>query len=364
MVRASIIRKLEEVEDPKLREVLISFLEETERIIGETVTKKEFLEFARSTSENFQKVWMAIDRLTEKVEELTEAQKKTDERINQLAEAQRRTDERLNSLSEKVEELAVAQKKTEERLNSLAQKVEELAEAQKKTEERLNSLAQKVEELTEAQKKTEERLNSLAQRVKELTEAQKKTDERINQLAEAQRRTDERLNQLAEAQKKTEEKVQELTVAQKKMEETLKKLIEEHAKTREHLGGLSNAFGYVLEDRAIKGLPKILRDRFNIQITEPLKRDIIETPDGREIEINIFGKGRVNGKELTIIGECKSQLRKRDVEKFLNYVKMLDRYITGEKFLVLVAYQTPLKIRKYIEEKGIQLVFSYELPLA
>ncbi len=287
MVRASLIRKLESVEDPKLRDVFISFLEETERIIGETVRRSEFLEFVKTTNENFEKVWEAIDRLTEKIGELAEAQKKLEERVD--------------SLAQRVEELAIAQRRTEERLESLARRVEELAIAQKKLEERVDNLARRVEELAIAQKKTEERLE---------------------------------------------------------------KLIGEHQKTREHLGGLSNAFGYVLEDRAIKGLPAILKERYNIEITEPLKRDILETPDGREIELNIFGKGRLNGKVLTIIGECKSQMRKRDVDKFLNYVKMLDRYLPGEKFLVLVAYQAPLKIRKYIEEKGIHLVFSYELPLA
>ncbi len=253
------MKKLERIEDPNLRDVLVSFLEETEKIIGETVRRSEFLEFVKTTNENFNRVWNSIDRLTQKVEE--------------LAEAQKRTDERLNSLTQKVEELAEAQKKTE-------QKVEELAEAQKKTEQRLE------------------------------------------------------------------------------------KLIGEHQKTRQHLGGLSNAFGYVLEDRAIKGLPAILKERFNMEIVEPLRRDVLETPDGKEIELNIFGKAEVDGKRVTIIGECKSQMRKRDVDKFLNYVKMLDRYITGEKFLVLVAYQAPLKIRKYIKDKGIHLVFSYELPLA
>ncbi len=237
MVRASIIRKLEDIEDPKLRDILISFLEEAERIIGETVTRKEFREFVEKTNENFDRVWKAIGKLTE------------------------------------------AQIRTEERLESLAHRGEELAEAQKKTEERLE------------------------------------------------------------------------------------KLIGEHKKTREHLGGLSNAFGYVLEDRAIRGLPAILLKRFNMEITEPLRRDFIETDSGRAIEINIFGKGKINGKELVIIGESKAQLRKRDVDKFLNYIKMLDKHLPGEKFLVLVTYQTPLQVRKYIQEKGINLVFSYELPL-
>ena len=252
MVRASLIRKLESIDDPKLRDVLISFLEEAERIIGETVTRKEFQEFVKATNENFEKVWKAIN-------ELAEAQKKTEERVKELAEAQKRTEERVSELEKSMKELAEAQKKTEEKLE---------------------------------------------------------------------------------------------------------KLIGEHRKTREHLGGLSNAFGYVLEDRAIKGLPDILRKRFDIEITEPLKRDFIETPDGKEIELNIIGKGRRDGREVIIVGESKSQMRKRDIDTFLNRVRTLETYLPGEKLLVMISYYAPVKVRKYAEEKGVILVFSYELPLA
>ena len=36
-----------------------------------------------------------------------------------------------------------------------------------------------------------------------------------------------------------------------------------HAITREQLGGLSHTFGYVLEDRAMKSLPRILKKDYN-----------------------------------------------------------------------------------------------------
>ncbi len=286
MVRASLIRKLESIEDPKLRDVLISFLEEAERIIGETVTRHEFLEFVEKTNENFERVWKAIGELTK---------------------------------------------------------------AQQKTEERLNELTQRVNSLAEAQQKTEERLNELTQRDNSLAEAQQKTEKRLNELVKAQKRTEERLNELAEAQKRTEEK--------------LEKLIGEHRKTREQVGGLANAFGYTLEDRAIKGLPSILKDRFNITITQPLRRDHIEVGRNKFVEVNLIGKGRSNGKELTILGECKVQLRKRDIDKFLNRIKMLEKSLPGEKFLIFVTYQTTPQVKKFVDENKINLIYSYELPL-
>ncbi len=237
MVKASLIRKLENIEDPTIRDVLISFLEEAERIIGETITRKEFIEFVEKTNENFQRVWEAIGKLTE---------------------AQERTEERLNELTERV-------------------------------------------------------------------------------------------NSLAEAQKRTEEK--------------LEKLIGEHKKTREQLGGLSNAFGYTLEDRAIKGLPKILKEKFNISITEPLRRDHIEVGKNKYVEVNLIGRGKTDGKELMILGECKVQLRKQDIEKFMNRLKMLDNFLPGEKFVVFVTYQTTPQVKKFVSEKGVNLIYSYELPL-
>ncbi len=140
-----LIRKLEKV-SPELKEILLALLEEVERQREESVTRREFLEFARQTEENFQKVWQSI-------KELAEAQKQTEQRVNKLAEAQRKTEIEMAELRATVKELTEAQKKTEQRVN-------ELAEAQRKTEQRLNELA-------EAQKKTEEEVRSLAKELKD-----------------------------------------------------------------------------------------------------------------------------------------------------------------------------------------------------
>jgi uncharacterized phage infection (PIP) family protein YhgE len=100
--------------------------------IAETVKKSDFDNFVKSTEENFNRVWKAI-------EELAEAQKRTEQRVEELAEAQKKTEQRLDSLTLKVEELAEAQKRTEQR-------VEELAEAQRKTEIEVAKLAKGLQE--------------------------------------------------------------------------------------------------------------------------------------------------------------------------------------------------------------------------
>ncbi len=137
----------------------------------------------------------------------------------------------------------------------------------------------------------------------------------------------------------------------------------EHRKTRENLGGLQHTVGYILEDRAFVGLPPLLEKDFGIEITEPLKRDYIETSPGRYIEVNIIGRGRQDGREVWVIGECKTQIKKKEVDIFLRELKELDDVLPGEKVRVMVTYQTPPVVRSYIESKGIKLYFSYQFPL-
>jgi myosin heavy subunit len=281
----NVIKLLEEV-DPPLRKVLIAILEEIERQRETTVTKKEFLEFAHQTEENFKKVWQVI---------------------NELAEAQKRTEQR----------------------------VEELAEAQKRTEREVSDLKTVVEELAEAQKRTEREVSDLKTVVRELAEAQKRTEQRVEELAEAQKRT----------------------------EEELKKLVGEHKKTKVDLGGLQHTVGYVLEDRAYVGLPKLLKEDFGVELTEPLRREYIEVSPGNYKEVNIIGRGRRNGEQVWIIGECKSQIKKKEIDDFLKLLKSIDEVLPGKKIPVVVTYQASPPVREYIKQKGMKLYFSYQFPL-
>ena len=349
---AELIKRLEAV-DPAIREALIALLEEVERQREESITRKEFLEFAKRTEENFQRVWEAIERLTKAQEESEKRIGRLEAAVQELVEAQKVSEKRISKLEVAVEKLTEAQKRTEIRLNELAEaqkrteiRVNELAEAQKKTEIRLNELA-------EAQKKTEIRLNELA-------EAQKKTEIRLNELAEAQKRTEIRVNELAEAQKKTETRLNELAEAQKRTEEELRKLIGEHKKTREELGGLSHTVGYILEDRAYIGLPELIKRDFGIEIEE-IKRDFVEISPNRYEEINLLGKGKKNGTSIWILGECKTQLKKRDIDLFLKKLSRIEHLFPGKKLLIVVTYQASPQVRQYIEKKGLKLYLSYQL---
>ncbi len=225
--------------------------------------------------------------------------------------------------------------------------LEELEEQRKQWEESITK-----SEFREFVKATEENFKKVWQVIHELSQAQRRTEERINELAEAQKRTEERLNELAEAQRRTEER--------------LGWLIEEHRKTREMLGGLSHTVGYVLEDRAYVGLKQILPSRYGIELKEPLRRDYVKV-DGEYEEVNIIGRGEAKGRQVWIIGEGKSQLKKKDIDKdiddFLSKAERLSGALEGDKFYVIVCYQASPQVRKYAEERGIQRIFSWELPL-
>jgi len=318
-VSVSFIRKLESVH-PDLKEILIGLLEEVERQREETVTRKDFLEFAQRTEENFQKVWQAIG-------ELSESHKKAESRLSRLEEA--------------VEKLTEAQAKMEHRLSRLEDIVEKLVEAQAKAEERLSRLEETVEKLAEAQAKMEHRLSRLEETVEKLVEAQAKAEERLSRL---------------------EETVEKLAEAQKRTEEELRKLIGEHKKTREALGGLTHTVGYILEDRAFVSLPELLRRDMGVEVDE-LKRDFVEVSPARYEEINILGRGRRNGNDVWIIGECKTQLTKKHVDHFLNMLSRLEHIFPGEKIYVVVTYQTSPQVREYLKAKGLKLYFSYQLRL-
>ncbi len=246
--------------------------------------------------------------------------------VKELAEAQKRTEESLETFK----------KATEDNFNKVWKAINELAEAQKRTELR-------VEELAEAQKRTELSLESF----------KKATEENFNKVWKA-------IDELAEAQKRTELKVEELAEAQKRTEEEIKRLTKEQIKIKEELGGLSHTVGYRLEDEAFKALPSLLKDDFGITVIGKLKRDFIEIGPEKYIEVNIWGEGKKDGKEFAIVGEAKSQLKKKDIDDFLKKLEVIKRYIPKEQFPILVTYIAHPQIQRYAKEKNIKIYFSYE----
>ena len=213
------------------------------------------------------------------------------------------------------------------------------------TKDEVNELRDAIKQLTKAQSRTEERLN-------QLTEVQSRTEERINQLVEAQSKTEKMLDQLAEAQI-------QLAEAQMKTEEELAKLTLVVGRVQKQFGGLSDSIGFMLEDRAFSALPTLLKDRFGIKVQGRLIRTFLKNAQGKNEEVNIYGKGLKDGSELVIIGESKSQLSKKHISKFKKKLARLEP-VLGTLFPLMITYMAEPEVLSEAETDGIPVFMSYE----
>ena len=233
----------------------------------------------------------------------------------------------------------------------------------------INNLAEKVQDLTEAQINTEKSLNKLfelheksEERLANIEKWQELTEQRLANIAKWQEKTEERLANIEKWQEKTEKRLNELTIAVEKLTISLDKTQKELKETKQLVGNISDRVGYLLEDRAIKNLPPILKNRYGIKIKERLVRKFVSY-NGKTDELNIFGIGEKQNKEIYILGESKSRLSKRHIDNFLKMVKRLEKnkIIGKEKFLFMITYTVHLEIEEYAKEKGIEVIWSYEV---
>lgn len=167
----------------------------------------------------------------------------------------------------------------------------------------------------------------------------------VQELAKAQGRTEKRLEGLAQSQ-------QELAQAQKRTEKELRNLARQ-------VGGLSDRMGGSLEDLSYDVLPACIEKYHGIEVDE-LGRDFIRV-DGKEIEVNVFGKGKKikTGKELTIIGEVKSNITLKEVDRFLSLLKKVGPTIKEDIFTLLFGFRIHLDAREKAKKQGVHLFVSY-----
>ena len=94
-----------------------------------------------------------------------------------------------------------------------------------------------------------------------------------------------------------------------------------------------------------------------------MDRRFIEYPEGKEDEINIYGEGSLDGERIYIIGESKSQLGKKDVDKFKKRVERIRGYLGGKIVPILVTYQVRPKVERYAVKaiEGLLIYKSYQL---
>ncbi len=183
-----------------------------------------------------------------------------------------------------------------------------------------------LDKLSERQARTEKRLDSLTEKVEELAAAQTRTEKSLEELVAAQARTEKRLDS-----------------------------------TNKQLGGLSATVGYTLENEAYKHLPELLQNLWNIKPLEKLYRGYLSTKSGKDIEINILGKALKDSTEILIVGESKTQLSRKEVDRFIE--KVVPQLDTGKlsPFPVFVTHmETSRGVSEYARQKGAAVFFSFQ----
>jgi len=202
----------------------------------------------------------------------------------------------------------------------------------------------------------------------ELAEAQKRTELRIEELAEAQKRTELRVEELAEAQKESRKDINrlertmgELAEAQRQTQQELSQLTQEHRETRRQLGGLAMSVGYGIEDSLMPYIFDFGQVEYGIEV-ESVERKNLVYDNGSYDEINIFARGTRAGHTVYIIGECKAQPGKKDIERFYQQSLRVKKALDGEVFLFFVGYvfdpDTENHVRTTYPE--IRLLKTYE----
>jgi predicted nuclease with TOPRIM domain len=208
------------------------------------------------------------------------------------------------------------------------------------------------EELQNSVTKTEfnelkEIVRDLAGQVSDLTKRMDELTQRVDTLAI-------RMDELTVNVSRLERKVEDLVGEMKGIKMTLQDI-------RQEIGGMSHAIGYGLEDQSYLTLPPILQRDHAITLKGRLKRGFLETGRNKYIEINIWGQGERDGKSIEIIGEAKTQLKKRDVDKFLQTLQAIQPHIDHSIHPVCITYQTSPSVIQYAKDKGISLYFTYDL---
>ncbi|MGQ9532843.1 MAG: hypothetical protein ACUVTQ_08590 [Desulfotomaculales bacterium] len=214
----------------------------------------------------------------------------------------------------------------------------------------VRNLSTAMGELAQAQARTE-------QKMEELAEAQRRTEQKMEELAEAQKRTEQRLEELAEAQRRTEQRVDSLTAKMEELTAAIASLTRVTESTKTELGGLSRSMGYALKNETYRHLPAYL-EGLGVRVTEKFVRTEIEGE-----EINVFARGRKNGREAVIVG--KAELRFSSPAKKLKQLErkvaaVRKKFPTEEIVCVLVThYATPEAVAK-AKEKGVIVVQSFQ----
>jgi len=151
--------------------------------------------------------------------------------------------------------------------------------------------------------------------------------------------------------------VKELADAQKRTEFSIQQLTSAVNKTNQDLGGLSDSVAYSLENEAYRMLPQYLLQHYQIKISSKMIRTEIN-----EEEINIFGIGTKDGKEILLVGEV--ALKLLNTKKFVQLdrkIKVVQKiHNNKEIFKLLITHYAKPSIIEKAKRENITVIQSFE----
>jgi hypothetical protein len=130
------------------------------------------------------------------------------------------------------------------------------------------------------------------------------------------------------------------------------------------LGGLSMAVRYGIEDKLYPHMKRFAEDVFGIEPQTVILREHIMYPDGTFDEANIYIEGLEGQERVYVVGECKAQPGKKDIERFMKMIKRLGNYKTdGKIYPFIVGYAFHPSVLDYLKTNYPELRYfkTYEI---
>ena len=213
------------------------------------------------------------------------------------------------------------------------------------TAEMYRAIVAVVDERVKEIRVTRRDFEELRSVIRDMGQMQAATQASLKELAQAQARTEERVGGLERA-------MEELAQAQARTEIALQNLSRQ-------VGALSENLGFGLEDIARAILPSYLSWRYGVKVGSLDRKFYAVEGEAEPLEVNLYAKGWRDGQPITVLGEVKSRIHRREVESFRRTLDRLRQQIEGEIFPLIFGYFIhPSAVQAAGEE--VVLIASYQ----
>jgi hypothetical protein len=191
--------------------------------------------------------------------------------------------------------------------------------------------------------------------LKELYKFQQETETNFDKITNAFTQLNKTLKTTNYQLERITQELEQSILQRQELSKSLKDIQEEFCR-------FMDSMCYSLEDRAIKSLPMVLERKYGIVITSPLLRKFVKY-SGQEYEVNIYGTGYIESKELFIVGEAKPQLTKDSIDRFLEVIQYIEKFnrTAEERFIFIITCSASPEVEQYAKNKEIEIIWSYEV---